>query len=309
MIVTGAAGMLGSQVLVDAPPGVEVLATVLGGTLPEIAGLDAPALLGGVDLAQPEDVDALVRWAGDVDAVIHCAAYTDVDGAESDAAAAERANAQAPAVLAAACQRADARLVVVSTDFVFDGTETEPYDEDAPTAPLGVYGRTKLAGERAALAAHPGGTAIARTQWLYGPRGKHFPGTMLALAAQGRALRVVDDQIGAPTSTAALSPALWDLALADVALADVAAGERTGVFHAACEGRASWYELARRTFELAGVAADLTPCSSAEFPTPAPRPAFSVLNCRRLADLRGRPLPSWQDALSRFITSSVASGH
>lgn len=297
VIVTGAAGMLGSQVLLDAPEGVEVLATVLGGTLPEMPGSNGFGLLGGVDLAEEQDVEALLRWAGDVDAVIHCAAYTNVDGAESDEETAHRANAVACDVLARACAAAGARLVIVSTDFVFDGRSEEPYTEDAPTAPLGVYGRTKLAGERAALAAHPAGTAIARTQWLYGPRGRHFPGTMLALAAAGRALRVVDDQVGSPTSTLALAPALWDLAL----------GRATGVFHAACEGRATWFELARRTFELAGVEADLAPCSTAEFPTPAPRPAFSVLNCARLADLRGGALPTWQDALAHFITSSATS--
>lgn len=297
VIVTGAAGMLGSQVLVDAPGGVEPLATVMGGTLGALERPEVP-LLGGVDLAEAEDVDALVRWAGDFDAVIHCAAYTNVDGAESDEAAAVRANRDTCARLAAACRARGARLVVVSTDFVFDGTADEPYTEDDAPAPLGVYGRSKLAGERAALAEHPAGTAIARTQWLFGPRGKHFPGTMLALAAQGRALRVVADQIGSPTSTAALAPALWDLALAPAA---------SGVFHAACEGRASWYELAAATFELAGVRADLAPCTTAEFPTPAPRPAFSVLNCARLADLRGGPLPPWREALAEFIANSAAA--
>lgn len=297
VIVTGAAGMLGSQVLLDAPAGATPLATVMGGTL---GTLDRPdiALLGGVDLAEGLDVDALVRWAGDFDAVIHCAAYTNVDGAESEPDAATRANVDTCARLGEACRTAGARLVVVSTDFVFDGSSSEPYREDDEPAPLGVYGRTKLAGERAALAAHPDGTTIARTQWLYGPRGKHFPGTMLALAAQGRALSVVADQVGSPTSTRALAPALWDLALAEGA---------SGVYHAACEGRASWYELAAATFELAGQRADLSPCSTAEFPTPAPRPAFSVLNCARLADLRGGALPPWREALADFICDSAAA--
>lgn len=294
-IVTGAAGMLGSQVLLDTPDGWEALATVRGGVLPIELGDDRP-LLGGVDLAEPEDVRALVRWAGDFDAVIHCAAYTNVDGAESDEAAARRANADACEVLARACAEHGARLVVVSTDFVFDGSTGKPYTEEEPTCPLGAYGRTKLEGEQRALAAHPDDCVVARTQWLFGPRGKNFPGTMLALARAGRPLRVVDDHFGSPTSTQALAPALWDLARLDGA---------SGIFHAACEGRASWFDLAAETFRLAGLEPDLAPCTAADFPRPAPVPAFSVLNCARLADLRGGPLPTWRDALAAHLESTL----
>jgi dTDP-4-dehydrorhamnose reductase len=291
VLVLGAAGMLGSQVLLDAPVGFEPVAAVRGGTLPELPR--AFPLVGGVDAAEPLDVDAALRFVGDACAVVHCAAYTNVDGAEADPAAAERANALSPEVVARACAQRGIPLVLLSTDFVFDGRAREPYDEGAPTAPLSVYGRTKLAGEQRALAAHPDGTAVVRTQWLYGPRGRHFPGTILRLAREGKPLRVVADQIGCPTSTSALAPALWDV---------LRLGGR-GIFHAACAGRASWYEFARETLALAGVAADLSPCSTAEFPRPAARPAFSVLSCRRLADLRGAAMPDWQGALASFLAT------
>jgi dTDP-4-dehydrorhamnose reductase len=224
--------------------------------------------------------------------VIHCAAFTAVDLAEEREADALRANGEATRVLARACARRAIPLVVVSTDFVFDGTGTRPYREDDPTAPLSAYGRTKLAGERAALAEHPRGTRIVRTQWLYGPRGKHFPGTIHGLARTKPELKVVHDQVGSPTTTLELAPALWDV---------LARGE-PGVYHAACEGSCSWYELARATLELTGLAhVKLSPCSTAEFPRPARRPAYSVLDCAKLARLRGRPLLPWRAALARFL--------
>jgi len=299
VLVIGAGGMLGSQVLLDAPPQFEPIAAVRGGVLPELER--AFAVVGGVDAAEPLDVDAALRFRDDIRAVIHCAAYTNVDGAETDPAAAERANSRSPLVVAQACARRGIPLVLLSTDFVFDGRTHEPYSEDAPTAPLSVYGRTKLEGERLALAAHPGGVAIVRTQWLFGPRGRHFPGTILRLAREGKPLRVVADQIGSPTSTFVLAPVLWEL---------LARGGR-GVFHAACSGRASWFELAQETLALCGVQADIAPCTSAEFPRPAPRPAFSVLSCERLADLlegiRGGPLPDWQTALAEHLVRTGAA--
>jgi len=182
--------------------------------------------------------------------------------------------------------------VLLSTDFVFDGLGKRPYREDDPTAPLSAYGRTKLAGEHAALAEHAKGTRIVRTQWLYGPRGKHFPGTIHGLAQTRPELKVVDDQVGSPTTTLELAPALWDV---------LARGE-AGIYHAACEGSCSWFELARATLELSGlVGTKITPCSTAEFPRPARRPAYSVLDCSKLARLRGRALLPWRAALAAFL--------
>ena len=185
VLVTGAAGMLGSQVILGVPDGV----TVVGADLRDAPGVEA----AGVDLADAEGVAELfARW-GPFDGVIHTAAYTAVDKAEEEEDVAQRANATACAVLAEQCARSGAPLVTVSTDFVFDGTSHRPYREDDPPNPLSAYGRTKLAGERAALEAHPSGVRVVRTQWLYGPRGRHFPRTMQQLARERSRLKVVAD--------------------------------------------------------------------------------------------------------------------
>ncbi|MDE0915954.1 MAG: dTDP-4-dehydrorhamnose reductase [Planctomycetota bacterium] len=284
VLVTGAAGMLGSQVLLCAPDGV----VVVGTDLKEAPGVDA----SGVDLADAKSVEVLFNEHGPFTGVVHCAAYTAVDDAESNEELALRVNATACEVLAQRCTLEGVDLLVVSTDFVFDGSASDPYREDDQTSPLGVYGRTKLAGEQAAMAAHPTGTRIVRTQWLYGPRGNHFPGTMLRLATERDELKVVQDQVGSPTSTLELAPALWDVLSAPL----------VGILHAACEGQASWYDVACATLEYAGVeGVQVEPCTSEAFPRPAPRPAYSVLNCGRLAALRGRPLAHWQDALKTYL--------
>ena len=296
VLITGAAGMLGSQLVLDAPAGVDPVGTDLR---PAPAG-GPPVAAPGTDLAEPEAVRRLFQDHGSFSGVIHAAAYTAVDQAESEEALAHRVNAEACAVLARACAERGVPLVVVSTDFVFDGSKRTPYREEDPVRPLGAYGRTKRAGEEAALAAWPGGARIVRTQWLYGPRGKHFPGTIVALARERGALSVVNDQIGSPTSTLELSPALWD----------VLARGAPGIYHAACEGQASWFDLARESVRLAGLEGrvKLTPCTTAQFPRPAPRPAYSVLDCAKLARLRGRPLRTWTDALVTFFEQAGPVG-
>jgi dTDP-4-dehydrorhamnose reductase len=224
--------------------------------------------------------------------VIHTAGYTAVDKAEDEQELAQRVNAGGSRTLAERCAKDDIPLLVLSTDFVFDGERRTPYPVDAEPNPLGVYGRTKLAGELAALEAHPRGTRVVRTQWLYGPRGKHFPATILRLAQERDHLRVVSDQFGAPTSTLELAPALWDV----LRLGD------PGIYHAACAGSCSWYELAVQVLELAHVeGVEVEPCSTEEFPRPAARPPYSVLDCSRLESLRGAPLASWQDALKTYL--------
>ncbi len=284
--MTGAAGMLGSQVLLCAPDGVEVVGT----DIRPAAGVDAC----GVDLTDGGQLAGLFESFGPFSGVIHCAAYTAVDDAESHEELARQINAQAADVIARRCAIEDVSLVVVSTDFVFDGSASEPYTEDAEVCPMSVYGKTKWEGEQAALAAHAGKTSIVRTQWLYGPRGNHFPGTMLRLAAERDSLKVVSDQTGSPTSTLELAPALWD----------VLTGSVVGVFHAACEGSASWYDVACATLEYAGVeGVQVHPCTTEEFPRPAPRPAYSVLSCSRLEALRGKPMADWRDALKTYLGS------
>ena len=286
VLVTGAAGMLGSQVLLAVPDGLAVVGT----DLREAAGVD----LVGVDLADADQVARLFEESGPFTGVIHTAAYTAVDRAEEEEELAERVNGLACGVLASACQAAGIPLVVVSTDFVFDGEASVPYEPHHPVRPLSAYGRTKLSGEQQALQAHPEGARIVRTQWLYGPRGQHFPGTMQALAKERDQLRVVQDQRGCPTSTLELAPALWDVLLQGEA----------GVYHAACEGEASWFDLAKATLEHAGIeGVEVQPCGTEDFPRPAHRPAYSVLDCSKLTALRGAPMASWEEALKTFLGS------
>ena len=284
ILVTGGAGMLGSQVLLAVPDDIEALGT----DMREAPGVDVP----GVDLTDAEQVDALFAQLAPIDGVIHTAAYTAVDRAEEEPELAAAINGDACGVLARASAAAGIPMVLVSTDFVFDGDASTPYGEDAATSPQSVYGATKLDGEAQALAAHPGGAKIVRTQWLYGPRGSHFPHTMQRLAKERDRLKVVSDQVGSPTSTLELAPALWDVLIS---------GD-PGVWHAACDGACSWYDLAVATIdasEIEGV--EVEPCTTDEFPRPATRPAYSVLDCSKLERLRGKPMAAWKDALLTYL--------
>jgi dTDP-4-dehydrorhamnose reductase len=276
--------MLGSQVLLGAPDGLEAVGT----DLREAPGVEIVDL----DLTEEAGVSRAIHDHGPFTGVIHTAAYTAVDRAEKEPDLAMHVNGTACGVLARICAREDVPLVVVGTDFVFDGKSRVPYSEDVEPNPLSVYGRTKLAGERLARQAHPEGTRIVRTQWLYGPRGKHFPGTMQQLARERSKLRVVNDQFGCPTSTLELAPALWDVLLSGSA----------GIYHAACEGACSWYELAVATVEYSGIeGVTVEACSSAEYPRAATLPAYSVLDCSKLTALRSHSLASWQDALKTLL--------
>ena len=261
VVVTGARGMLGSELVRVTP-------------IAAVRGVD----IDDGDLAEPGVGQRLFEGAG---GVIHCAGYTDVDGAEADPEQAERDNATATLRVAEACSALNIRCVVLGSDYVFDGESERPYREDDTPNPLGVYGHTKLEAERAAL---EHGAVVVRTQWLYGPNGSHFPKTVLGL--KGR-ISVVDDQRGSPTSTLQLAPALWD----------VLRSEAAGVFHAACEGSCSWYQFAAfiRGPET------VTPCKTDQFPRPARRPKNSVLDCSRLTSLRGRPLAHWQAAWKEYV--------
>jgi dTDP-4-dehydrorhamnose reductase len=284
VLVTGAAGMLGSELIACAPAGASAIGTdLIGG---------ASVALSAVDLSDPASLDRIWREHGPFDGVIHCAAYTAVDKAEEQPELAHKVNAVVCGVLARACAERGAQLVAVSTDFVFDGHKRTPYVESDAAKPLSVYGKTKLEGEHEALAAHPRGTAIVRTQWLYGPRGKHFPRTIVGYAREKGRLKVVDDQVGSPTSTLELAPALWD----------VLTKRATGIFHAACEGSCSWFGFTRAILDeckLGSVV--LEPCTTAAFPRPAHRPAYSVLDSSRLAALRGRRLAPWPTALRNYL--------
>lgn len=278
VLVTGAGGQLGRD-LVDAFADHEVT----GLTRADLDVRDEAAVTDAVAGLRP----ALV---------VNAAAWTDVDGCEADPDDAHRANALGPWWLARACARTGATLVTFSTDYVFGGTAPSGPDgaprgwtEQDPTGPLGAYGRSKLAGEalvREALDAHH----IVRTAWVSGARGRNFVRTMLRLADEGGPVRVVDDQIGSPTTTRDLAAAVRRLAVSG----------RYGTVHLVNEGRCSWHELAAAVFEAAGRTVDLAPQSTAEAARPAPRPAWSVLDTTHARAL-GLELPSWRDGLERLL--------
>lgn len=221
--------------------------------------------------------------------VIHCAAYTNVDKAETDVDGAFRVNVVGSQHVAASCLEMGARMVYVSTDYVFDGTKTLPYREFDPVNPQSVYGVTKWQGEtmvRHILGRH----YIVRTAWLYG-EGNNFVRTMLNLAESQDVLRVVQDQIGTPTSTVDLAKAIVTLIHSDA----------YGTYHATCQGQCSWYEFACEIFKLTGKKIQVIPVDTQEFPRPAKRPAHSVLDNHMLRMTVGDPMRSWEEALANYL--------
>lgn len=229
------------------------------------------------------------------DLVINCAAYTDVDGCEANAETAMAVNGAAPGHVAQACARGGALCVHLSTDFVFDGASRRPYRPDDAPHPLSVYGRSKLAGERA-VAEATGKYLIVRTSWLFGPRGRNFVEAILQRAEQGEALRVVDDQVGRPTFAGDLADAILRL---------VDHGAR-GVYHFANAGACSWHEFAGRIVALAGYRVPVAAISSRELGRPARRPAYSVLDTGDYERLTGAAPARWEDALERYLQLRAA---
>jgi dTDP-4-dehydrorhamnose reductase len=250
------------------------------------------------DFDRPDSLDAVLDEAAPA-MVVNAAAYTAVDKAETDSDAAWRANRDGPAAIAAWCARANVPLIHISTDYVFDGDKGAPYVETDPTSPTGVYGASKLEGERAVLAS--GARAvILRTAWVYAASGKNFVLTMLNAARKTNQLRVVADQRGCPTSAA-------DLAIAILAVADRWDDRLVGVYHATGTGETTWHGLATEVFARAarhGLAAPtVTPIATADWPTPARRPADSRLDCGKLADSFGARLPDWRDSVGRAVAA------
>jgi dTDP-4-dehydrorhamnose reductase len=273
LLIIGAAGMLGRDV-----------AAAAGRSGHDVVAL-ARAQLDVADRAAVHKAIADAR----PDAVVNCAAWTDVDGAEADEAAATRINGDGAGHLAEFAPY----LVHVSSDYVFDGRGTEPYREDDPVGPLSAYGRSKLAGERAVQAASAD-HAIVRSSWLFGAGGRNFVDTMLRLGAERDQLRVVDDQVGCPTFTGHLADAL----------VTIAESRTAGVLHVVGSGACSWFALARAAFEETGTTTRIEPCTTAEFPRPAPRPAYSVLGSTR-AD--APTLPPWRDGLRAYLSERAAA--
>mgnify|MGYP001767423863 CR=1 FL=1 len=253
-------------------------------------GLDLPEL----DIADPKQIDALMAkpWS----AVVNCAAYTNVDGAESDESAALRANGTGPGVVAQACARTHVPLVHFSTDYVFSGSASAPYLGDAPLQPLGAYGRSKAMGEK--LIRQSGAESlILRTSWLYAPWANNFVRTMARLTRDKAELKVVNDQRGRPTSA-------QHLATSALALLDKGA---RGTLHVTDGGECTWYEFTVEIARLLGRTTKLVPCTTAEFPRPAPRPAYSVLDLGPTEEILG-PMPDWRQNLAQVIASLEALG-
>ena len=287
VLVTGSAGMLGFALRASCPAGWTLLEADLPGT----------------DVAEPAAVEAAFG-RGRPQAVIHAAAFTNVDGCEGDEARALAVNGAGAGHVAAACARADIPLLHVSTDYVFDGRIPAPgeYGEDDRTGPLSAYGRTKLAGELAVRAAHARHW-IVRTQWLYGLNGKNFVETMLALAAEQPFLAVVDDQVGSPTSAHELAPVLWRF---------LQRPPEWGTYHASAAGSTSWHGFAAEIFRQAALPVDLRRQDSSQLRRPAPRPARSVLSNARLRAAFGTGLAAWQEGLARYLDRRrawLAAGH
>lgn len=266
---------------------------------PRLAPLGHVTVLGhaDVDLADSGRVaQAIADFAPRV--IVNAAAYTAVDQAEADADAARAVNAAGPAAMARAAAQMGALLVHYSTDYVFDGSAVSPYLEEAPTAPLGVYGRTKLEGEQAIRAAgcdH----LIIRTAWLYSHTGKNFLRTMLRLASERDELRVVDDQTGSPTYVGNVADA--SVVMIRKVLESPAIPGRLGTFHVTNQGATTWCGFARRIVALAGRAVRVTPIRTIDYPTPARRPAYSVLDNTRLAQAFGITLPHWEEGLRQCM--------
>lgn len=227
------------------------------------------------------------------DVVVHCAAYTNVDGAETDFDGAFRVNVVGPQNIAAGCLEIGAKMVYVSTDYVFDGQSENSYREFDPVSPQSVYGITKLQGEQI-VKEIIGRHYIIRTAWLYGD-GNNFVRTMLRLAETNDTLRVVHDQIGTPTSTVELTKAIFKLLASDA----------YGTYHGTCQGQCSWYEFACEIFRQAGKDIKVIPVSTDEFPRPAKRPAHSVLDNYMLRMTVGDPMSTWQEALAEYIESGA----
>ncbi len=229
------------------------------------------------------------------DVIIHCAALTDVDGCEIEPEKAYFVNTDGTENVAVAANECNCRLIYISTDYVFDGDKNCPYVESdkAGTAHT-VYGRTKWRGELAVSKLCPN-HVIARVSWLYGPKGPSFVHTMLKLADGSRpTLKVVNDQIGNPTSTYAVANEIKEI---------LSHPELNGIFHVSCEGSASWFEFAKKIFEFAAVSQNLEACSSEEYPRPAKRPKNSALDKTKLKEVGLSPMPSWQDCLREFLIS------
>ncbi len=239
-----------------------------------------------------------LRW------VINCAAYTAVDKAESEPDKAKRINVAGTKNLAEACARQGATLIHFSTDYVYHYRQNIAYKEHDPVQPKSVYARTKLAGERAALRAHPNGVMVLRTSWVYAPVGQNFVNTMLRLGKERASISVVADQIGTPTYAPDLALAVLQI-MQKVENGIVSKESLSGIWHYSNEGVASWYDFAQAIFELKNLACVVRPIETKDYPTPALRPPFSVLNKGKIKAAFGLEIPHWRSSLKQCLGSKT----
>ena len=278
IVVTGAAGMLGSDVV-----------RVASGVRHEVVALGHD----DVDVTNPADVERTIdrHRPG---AVINCAAWTDVDGAEQNEREAALVNGEGAGYVAGAAAKVDAKVLYVSTDYVFDGGKRGPYLESDETAPIQAYGRSKLAGERATALANER-SFIVRSSWLFGIGGRNFVETMLQLAARQPEVLVVSDQVGCPTYTVHLADGI----------ARLIEGEAYGIHHMAASGSCSWYEFAQEIFDQSGVECRVMAATTEMLGRDAPRPPYSVLESERPDAIR---LPIWREGLSEYLRERESLG-
>ena len=285
VLVTGACGQLGRAMRQLSTEGFQLVCT-------DVAGDDVMYL----DITDAASVDAFVSEYS-IDAIVNCAGYTNVDGAEENQELCRKLNALAPGYLAEAMARRGGLMVHISTDYVFGGeSHCTPIPETARPAPQSVYGQTKLDGETA-VADSGAAYVILRTAWLYSPWGRNFVKTMLSLTSTRDSIKVVNDQFGTPTSALDLSGMIYTV------LGRYDAGQlKQGLFHFTDEGSCSWYEFARAIAELAGnTRCTIAPCLTSEYPTKAMRPAYSVLDKTLVKETFGIDIPLWQDSLKRCL--------
>ena len=274
VLVTGVKGQLGYDVMAE-----------LAKRNIEAIGVD----IDEMDITDKISVEKVIGEAAP-DVVVHCAAYTAVDAAEDNEALCRRVNADGTRNIAEVCKKLDCKMVYISTDYVFDGQGTRPWEPDDERHPLNVYGQTKYEGELA-VQENLSRYFIVRIAWVFGKNGKNFVKTMLKLAETHDKLTVVNDQFGSPTYT-------YDLARL---LVDMIQTDKYGIYHATNEGICTWYEFACEIFRQAGVKIEVTPVPASEYPTKAKRPENSRLDKSKLTENGFERLPSWQDALRRYI--------
>lgn len=274
ILVTGVKGQLGYDVVKEL----------------EKRGIEAVGVdIDEMDITDAASVDKVIKEVAP-DAVIHCAAYTAVDAAEENEELCRKVNADGPRNIAKVCKELDIKMIQISTDYVFDGTGERPWEPDDKCGPKSVYGQTKYEGELAVQEILDK-YFIVRIAWVFGINGKNFVKTMLNLASKYDSLRVVNDQFGSPTYTYDLAKLLVDMVLT----------EKYGVYHATNEGICSWYEFACAIFKEAGIEMQVTPVTSEEYGAKANRPANSRMSKEKLIENGFEKLPTWQDALSRYV--------